>query len=96
MVVFEPMQYGIDTKFQFEMRIGIDDYKFVFNTDVVGTTSNLKDDNQFDEEKLNDNSDKKVKIIRMTMRIITKTMMTMQTQIQIQSKMLLRQSLEMI
>ena len=59
-VVFEPLEYGIDTKFQFGMRVGIDDYKFVFNTNTIGQPSNINENNQMTEdEELQDNDDNK-------------------------------------
>ena len=52
-VLFEPLEYGLDTKFEFDMSIGLDDYKFVFNTNTIGQLNNQIDINQFEEDEDN-------------------------------------------
>ena len=37
----------MDTKLEFDMSIGLDDYKIVFNTNTIGQLNNQIDINQF-------------------------------------------------
>ena len=52
-VLFEPLEYGMDTKLEFDMSIGLDDYKFVFNTNTIDQLNNQIDINQFEEDEDN-------------------------------------------
>ena len=56
-VLFEPLEYNVDTKFEFNMNIGLDDYKFVFNTNTIDQLNNNIDINQvFGGDEAEENS----------------------------------------
>jgi hypothetical protein len=62
-VLFEPLKYDVDTKFQFDMNMGFgEDYKFVFNTNSIDQLNNEIDISQVfggEEENSQDESETK-------------------------------------